>query len=44
LEPIVNAFADIYLYLGAFGAASKIKFINNLLAALSRFCCDVASS
>jgi 3-hydroxyisobutyrate dehydrogenase-like beta-hydroxyacid dehydrogenase len=35
LEPIVKAFADIYLYLGAFGAASKIKFVNNLLVTIN---------
>jgi 3-hydroxyisobutyrate dehydrogenase len=31
LEPVVKAFADVCLYLGAFGSASKIKFVNNLL-------------
>ena len=35
LEPIIKAFADIYLYLGAFGAASKIKFVNNLLVTIN---------
>jgi 3-hydroxyisobutyrate dehydrogenase len=31
LEPTVKSFADVCLYLGAFGSASKIKFVNNLL-------------
>jgi 3-hydroxyisobutyrate dehydrogenase-like beta-hydroxyacid dehydrogenase len=35
LEPVVKKFADIYLYLGAFGAASKIKFVNNLLVTIN---------
>ena len=35
IEPIIKAFADIYLYLGAFGAASKIKFVNNLLVTIN---------
>jgi 3-hydroxyisobutyrate dehydrogenase-like beta-hydroxyacid dehydrogenase len=34
-EPIVRAFTDLYFYLGAFGAASKIKFINNLLVTVN---------
>jgi 3-hydroxyisobutyrate dehydrogenase-like beta-hydroxyacid dehydrogenase len=35
LEPIIKAFADIYLYCGGFGAASKIKFVNNLLVTVN---------
>ena len=31
LEPVIKTFAEVCLYLGAFGSASKIKFINNLL-------------
>jgi 3-hydroxyisobutyrate dehydrogenase-like beta-hydroxyacid dehydrogenase len=31
IEPIIRTFADLYLYCGSFGAASKIKFVNNLL-------------
>jgi 3-hydroxyisobutyrate dehydrogenase-like beta-hydroxyacid dehydrogenase len=35
LEPIVKAFSDLCLYFGPFGAASKIKFINNLLVTVN---------
>ena len=31
IEPIVADFADVCLYLGAFGAATTVKLINNLL-------------
>src|SRR6266446_783534 len=31
IEPIIKVFSESYLYLGSFGAASKIKFVNNLL-------------
>jgi len=34
-ERIVRAFAESVLYVGAFGAASKIKFINNLLVTVN---------
>ncbi len=34
LEPVVNAFADMCLYFGPFGAASKVKLVNNLLVAI----------
>jgi 3-hydroxyisobutyrate dehydrogenase-like beta-hydroxyacid dehydrogenase len=34
IEPIVKSFTDLYLYLGAFGAATKVKLINNLLVGL----------
>src|SRR5262245_16302911 len=34
LEPVVRGFADSCLYFGAFGAASKVKLVNNLLVAL----------
>jgi 3-hydroxyisobutyrate dehydrogenase len=35
IEPIVKAFAELCLYFGPFGAASKIKFINNLLVTVN---------
>ena len=35
LEPAVKTFADVCLYAGAFGSASKIKFINNLLVTVN---------
>ena len=35
LEPVIKVFADIYLYCGPFGAASKIKFVNNLLVTVN---------
>jgi 3-hydroxyisobutyrate dehydrogenase-like beta-hydroxyacid dehydrogenase len=35
LEPAVKTFADMCLYAGAFGSASKIKFINNLLVTVN---------
>jgi 3-hydroxyisobutyrate dehydrogenase-like beta-hydroxyacid dehydrogenase len=34
LEPVVNDFADVCLYLGPFGSATKVKLINNLLVGL----------
>ena len=34
IEPIVKSFTDLYLYLGAFGAATKVKLVNNLLVGL----------
>jgi 3-hydroxyisobutyrate dehydrogenase-like beta-hydroxyacid dehydrogenase len=34
VEPVVRGFADSCLYFGAFGAASKVKLVNNLLVAL----------
>lgn len=34
VEPVVKSFADLCLYLGAFGAATKVKLINNLLVGL----------
>jgi 3-hydroxyisobutyrate dehydrogenase-like beta-hydroxyacid dehydrogenase len=34
IEPIVKSFTDLYLYLGAFGSATKVKLINNLLVGL----------
>lgn len=35
LESTVKTFADVCLYLGTFGSASKIKFINNLLVTVN---------
>ncbi|MBN9050240.1 MAG: NAD(P)-dependent oxidoreductase [Rhizobiales bacterium] len=34
LEPVIAGFADLCLYLGAFGSATKVKLINNLLVGL----------
>jgi 3-hydroxyisobutyrate dehydrogenase-like beta-hydroxyacid dehydrogenase len=34
VEPVVGAFADLCLYLGPFGAATKVKLVNNLLVGL----------
>jgi 3-hydroxyisobutyrate dehydrogenase len=34
IEPIVAAFADLSLHLGDFGAATKVKLVNNFLVAL----------
>jgi 3-hydroxyisobutyrate dehydrogenase len=34
-EPAVRRFSDLYLYLGEFGAATKVKLVNNLLVALN---------
>lgn len=35
MEPVVKDFADLCLYLGAFGSATKVKLINNLLVGLN---------
>src|ERR1700730_2860879 len=35
LEPVVAGFADSCVYFGPFGAASKVKLVNNLLVALN---------
>ena len=35
IEPFVKAFAELCLYFGPFGAASKIKFVNNLLVTVN---------
>lgn len=34
VEPVVAAFADLCLHLGDFGAATKVKLVNNFLVAL----------
>jgi len=35
VERVVRGFADTCLYFGAFGAASKVKLVNNLMVALN---------
>jgi len=35
VEPVVKGFADMCLYFGPFGAASKVKLVNNLLVAIN---------
>ncbi|HEY1363406.1 MAG TPA: NAD(P)-dependent oxidoreductase [Xanthobacteraceae bacterium] len=35
IEPVVAGFADSCLYFGPFGAASRVKLVNNLLVALN---------
>jgi 3-hydroxyisobutyrate dehydrogenase len=35
IEPVVAGFADTCVYFGPFGAASKVKLVNNLLVALN---------
>jgi 3-hydroxyisobutyrate dehydrogenase len=35
IEPIIKTFSDLCLYFGPFGAASKVKFINNLLVTVN---------
>jgi L-threonate 2-dehydrogenase len=35
LEPVVKTFSELCLYFGSFGAASKAKFINNLLVTVN---------
>jgi 3-hydroxyisobutyrate dehydrogenase-like beta-hydroxyacid dehydrogenase len=34
VEPVVAGFADLCMHLGAFGSATKVKLVNNLLVAL----------
>lgn len=34
LAPVIDGFADLHLHFGAFGAASKVKLVNNLLVAI----------
>ena len=34
IEPVVAAFADSCIYFGSFGAASRVKLINNLLVSI----------
>jgi len=35
IEPVVAAFAETCLYFGKFGAASRVKLVNNLMVALN---------
>ena len=35
VEPFIKGFADMVLYFGPFGAASKVKLVNNLLVAIN---------
>jgi 3-hydroxyisobutyrate dehydrogenase-like beta-hydroxyacid dehydrogenase len=35
IEPVVKGFADICIYFGPFGGASKVKLVNNLLVAIN---------
>jgi 3-hydroxyisobutyrate dehydrogenase len=35
LDPVIKGFADMCLYFGPFGAATKVKLVNNLLVAIN---------
>ena len=35
VEPVIKGFSDMCLYFGPFGAASKVKLVNNLLVAIN---------
>jgi 3-hydroxyisobutyrate dehydrogenase-like beta-hydroxyacid dehydrogenase len=35
VEPVITGFADMCLYFGPFGAATKVKLVNNLLVAVN---------
>jgi 3-hydroxyisobutyrate dehydrogenase len=35
IEPVIKGFADMCLYFGPFGGASKVKLVNNLLVAIN---------
>ena len=35
VEPVIKGFSDLCLYFGPFGAATKVKLINNLLVAIN---------
>jgi 3-hydroxyisobutyrate dehydrogenase len=35
IEPIIKGFADLIIYFGPFGGASKVKLINNMLVAIN---------
>jgi 3-hydroxyisobutyrate dehydrogenase len=35
VEPVIKGFSDLSLYFGPFGAASKVKLVNNLLVAIN---------
>jgi 3-hydroxyisobutyrate dehydrogenase len=35
VEPVIKGFADLCMYFGPFGAATKVKLVNNLLVAIN---------
>ena len=35
VEPVIKGFADMCVYFGPFGAATKVKLVNNLLVAIN---------
>ena len=35
IEPVIKGFSDLCLYFGPFGAATKVKLVNNLLVAIN---------
>lgn len=35
IEPVIKGFADLSIYFGPFGGASKVKLINNMLVAIN---------
>ena len=35
IEPVIKGFADLSIYFGPFGGASKVKLINNLLVSIN---------
>lgn len=35
IEPVIKGFADLCLYFGPFGGASKVKLVNNLLVSIN---------
>jgi 3-hydroxyisobutyrate dehydrogenase len=35
IEPVVKGFADLCMYFGAFGSASRVKLINNMLVTIN---------
>jgi 3-hydroxyisobutyrate dehydrogenase len=35
IEPVIKGFSDMCLYFGPFGAATKVKLVNNLLVAIN---------
>jgi 3-hydroxyisobutyrate dehydrogenase len=35
VEPVIKGFSDLCLYFGPFGAATKVKLVNNLLVAIN---------
>jgi 3-hydroxyisobutyrate dehydrogenase len=35
IEPVVKGFADLCMYFGAFGSASRVKLVNNMLVTIN---------